>query len=320
MGWEKKGLIFSPLCNDLSAAGATWMKTHAQLPIAHHLTADRLRIYFGARTAANCTLPTYIEVDADQPQQIHYLHPEPLMALGELGAFDDSGVMPSWIVERGGMLYLYYIGWNQGVTVGYRNSIGLAVSDDGGTSFTRLHKGPIVDRSPTEPHFCAAPCVLVENGLWRMWYLSCVKWIQYKGQAEPFYHIKYAESSDGIHWRRQGIVAIDFKSPDEAGLVRASVIKATNHYKMWYAYRSYRDYRTERQNSYRIGYAESDDGCSWTRLDEQAGIDVAESGWDSEMLAYPYVYRHKEQLHMLYNGNGFGQSGFGYAVMANATT
>jgi len=89
---------------------------------------------------------------------------------------------------------------------------------------------------------------------------------------------------------------------------------------MWYSYRSYRDYRTERQNSYRIGYAESDDGRSWTRLDEQAGIDVADSGWDSEMLAYPYVYRHKGQLHMLYNGNGFGQSGFGYAVMADGAS
>jgi hypothetical protein len=309
MRWEKKGLIYA-----LNGRQG-WMVTHTQLPIAHPLDAERLRIYFGSRTANNCTLPTYLEADAEQPEKITYVHDRPLMELGELGTFDDSGVMPSWIVEDGGMTYLYYIGWNQGVTVGYRNSIGLAVSDDGGRSFTRMFKGPIVDRTLTEPHFCAAPCVLIERGIWRMWYLSCVKWIVYKGVSEPFYHIKYAESDDGIHWKRRGIVSIDFKSPDEAGIVRASVIKAERYYRMWYSYRNYQDYRTERQHSYRIGYAESADGVLWERLDEQAGIDVSADGWDSTMLAYPYVYQYKGQLRMLYNGNGFGQSGFGYAVL-----
>ena len=35
------------------------------------------------------------------------------------------------------------------------------------------------------------------------------------------------------------------------------------------------------------------------------------------MIAYPYVYRHRGQIYMLYAGNGFGESGFGYAVLAD---
>jgi len=46
------------------------------------------------------------------------------------------------------------------------------------------------------------------------------------------------------------------------------------------------------------------------------GIDVSPTGWDSTMVAYPYVYSHAGKTHMIYNGNGFGLSGFGYAVLA----
>jgi len=309
MHWEKKGLIYA------LDGSHEWMVTHAQIPIVDKISPDRLRIYYGTRDGHNRTLTTYIDVEASNPQKILYVHDKPVLGLGELGAFDDSGAMPSWIVNYGGMKYLYYIGWNAGVTVAYRNSIGLAVSDDGGKTFTRMYKGPIVDRTKTEPHFCAAPCVIIENGLWRMWYLSCVKWVIYKEKSEPFYHIKYAESTDGVHWDRRGIVAIDFKSADEAGLVRSSVIKEGGLYRMWYAYRKLQDYRTNRQSSYRIGYAESSDGIEWTRQDEGAGINVSDSGWDSEMVTYPYVYQHNGQKYMVYNGNGFGQSGFGYAVL-----
>jgi hypothetical protein len=67
--------------------------------------------------------------------------------------------------------------------------------------------------------------------------------------------------------------------------------------------------------SYRLGYAESPDGLTWSRRDEQVGIEPSASGWDSEMMEYPYVFEHKGRKHMLYNGNGFGESGFGYAVL-----
>ncbi len=84
---------------------------------------------------------------------------------------------------------------------------------------------------------------------------------------------------------------------------------------MWYSVRNGSDYRKNTEKSYRIGYAESVDGIKWIRKDKDVGIDVSEEGWDIEMLAYPNVYRHKNKLFMLYNGNGFGQSGFGYAVL-----
>lgn len=309
MKWVKRGLIFHVNQNH------EWMQTHASVPTVDKVNDDLLRIYFGTRDSKNRNYTAYIEVEADNPKNILYVHDEPVLSPGSLGTFDDCGAMPSWLVNYEGKKYLYYIGWNVRNTISYHNSIGLAISEDGGVSFKKYSEGPLIDRNHIEPYFCAAPCVIIENGLWRMWYLSCVKWVIFDGKPEPYYHIKYAESKDGIHWVRNGIVSIDFKDDNECGIVRPSVIKENEVYKMWYSYRNLENYRTDSKNGYRIGYAESSDGINWKRKDEEVGIDVSKDGWDSLMIEYPYVYDHKDKRYMIYNGNTFGKSGFGYAIL-----
>ena len=84
------------------------------------------------------------------------------------------------------------------------------------------------------------------------------------------------------------------------------MLKEKGLYRMWYCYRG---------ASYRIGYAESADGLDWTRMDARAGIDLAPEGWDSEMLAYPFVFDHAGRRYLFYNGNGYGRSGLGWAVL-----
>ncbi len=315
MQWKKKGLIFAPE-QPSGGQDSAWMVSHAQVPLVDRVDETTLRVYFGTRDEHNRTVTTYIEVAAADPAKILYVHDRPVLGLGSLGCFDDNGAMPSWMVDHDGKKYFYYTGWNTSTTVPYRNSLGLAISEDGGRSFIRAYEGPIVDRTAKEPHFCAVPCVLVEEGKWRMWYLSCVGWEIFEGKPEPRYHIKYAESADGVHWQREGIVCIDFRSDAEAGIVRPSVIKDGSLYRMWYSFRGLKHYRTDKSSSYRIGYAESPDGIAWARKDEDLGLDISASGWDSEMTAYPYVYVHGEQRYMFYNGNGFGKSGFGYAVLS----
>lgn len=311
MKWLKQGHIFS------ARADSWWNLSHAQCPTALPLSNGRLRIYYGTRDAQVRTRTSFIEVAADDPSQILYVHDAPIMDLGAPGTFDDSGVMPSWFVWRNGRLYFYYIGWNTGRTVSYRNAIGLAVSDDGGVTFERVYDGPIMDRSRSEPHFCATPCVLPRGDGWQMWYLSTTKWEDVDGKMEPFYHIKYAESADGVDWQRAGHVAIPYATATEGGIARPTVIKRAGGYRMWFCYRDSRGYRTDINKSYRIGYAVSADGVDWQRCDQEAGIEVSDSGWDDFMVAYPHVIPHGDRLLMFYNGNGFGQRGFGYATLPN---
>jgi predicted GH43/DUF377 family glycosyl hydrolase len=82
---------------------------------------------------------------------------------------------------------------------------------------------------------------------------------------------------------------------------------------MWFCFRGSEDFRGGK-DSYRIGYAWSNDLLAWQREDDLAGINVSESGWDSEMITYPCVVQVDSQYLMFYNGNGFGTSGFGYAI------
>lgn len=308
--WSKQGLIYTV------DASLSWTCSHAQVPTVDVLDEQRLRIYFSSRDAHNRSRIGSIDVSAGQPRQVLRIGTEPLLELGMRGSFDDCGLMPSWLVDHGGRKYLYYIGWNVRNTVPYHNAVGLAVSDDRGDTYHRLYQGPIMDRTANEPFFCATSCVLIDNGVWRNWYLSCTGWLETGGTPEPRYHLKYAESLDGIHWDREGVVAIDYADPAEGGIVRASVIKDGNRYRMWFSYRKALGYREDPMHSYRIGYAESDDGIRWERCDALGGIDISTDGWDSFMVAYPNVVKVAGRLHMFYNGNGFGSSGIGYAIDA----
>ena len=306
MRWERGGLIFKP------DGRYPWMLHHASMPTADRISDRVVRIYYAPRNADGLSVTSFIEVDADEPTRVLYVHDRPVLAMGARGCFDDSGVMPSALVDHGGRKYLYYVGWNQGVTVPYRNSIGLAASDDNGITFERVFEGPIVDRTKSEPFFVATPIVLVDEGKWQMWYASATGFLEIKGRIEPVYQIKYAESKDGRDWERPNVTCLEYETEGEAN-ARPAVVKEGGKYRMWYCWRGSTDFRTDKAQSYRIGYAESADGVTWNRMDNAVGIERAESGWDSSMMAYPFVYKHRGVRHMLYCGNGFGESGFGYA-------
>lgn len=304
--WIKKGHIFN------TNGEFAWNRTHAQVPIVDILQ-DRIRIYYATRNSDGQSNISYIEVDKVDPQVVLYEHNKPLLDFGNLGCFDDSGIMPSSIVNVGKKKFLYYIGWTTRGTVPYQNGIGLAISDDGGLTFSRFSEGPVISINHIEPYFSGTSFVTFQNNTFKMWYLSCIKWEKINGKPEPIYNIKYAESMDGIFWNQTGKVAIELND-DEGGLVSAAVIKEDNKYKMWFGKRKKADYRNNITNSYKIGYAESLDGKEWIRKDNEAGINISKEGWDSEMISYPYVFKMDNNLVMLYNGNGFGKTGFGYAV------
>jgi hypothetical protein len=304
--WFKKGLIFNV------DGTFSWNKSHAQLPIVD-LLEDRMRVYYATRNLLGKSNISYIELKKDNPKNIIYNHTSTLLELGKIGTFDDSGIMPSSIVNIGAKKYLYYIGWTTRGTVPYQNAVGLAISEDGGKSFNKFSEGPIITINHKEPYFSGTSFVMFEDDIFRMWYLSCIKWEKIDGKYEPIYNIKYAESIDGVEWQQIGKVAIELNE-DEGGVVSAAVIKENGKYKMWFGKRKKSDYRLNKDNSYRIGYAESLNGIDWVRIDEKAGIDISERGWDSEMISYPYVIKNDEELLMFYNGNGFGKSGFGLAI------
>ncbi|HZV03361.1 MAG TPA: hypothetical protein VFF73_42045 [Planctomycetota bacterium] len=281
------------------------MSSHAALPFGVPLGGRRLRVLFSPRDTENRARIGALTLDLSGPApRVEAVEPKPLLDVGEAGAFDESGCTMSCLVRHEGRELLYYSGWTRGVTVPFYFYVGLATSDDAGRTFRRVSRAPVLERSEADPFLTASPFVLVERDLWRMWYVSGTGWRASASGPQHRYHIKYAESRDGVRWDRRGVVAIDFASDDEYALARPTVLK-DDRYRMWFACRG---------EKYRIGYAESMDGVRWERRDEDAGIEPSGTGWDSDELAYPHVVDLGDgERVMLYNGNGYGRSGFGVA-------
>ena len=166
--WLKKGVILNiENYND-------WMVSHACVPTAISIDENTVRIFYAPRNKNGKSIPTYFDVDSKNPTKVKYIHDKPILELGQLGTFDDDGIMPCSAVRvSDSCIYLYYVGWNPSVSVPYRNAIGLAISKDNGQTFERAFQGAIVERSKEEPFFTASPYVIKENDKWHLWYAFC---------------------------------------------------------------------------------------------------------------------------------------------------
>ena len=291
--------------------------SHCHKPTPVIIDDETVRVFFGVRDNNSKTRTTFIDLDINDLTHVKYIHDKPVLDLGTIGAFDDSGANVSSIVKVGNFLYMYFIGWNPSTTVHTRNSIGLAVSMDNGLTFNRMYTGAVLDRTKDEPFYTGAVDVIKQGDIWKMWYTSGSAWEIINGKPEIHYHIKYATSLDGIDWRRDNISCIPPQNSIEA-TARPSVIydiASPIPYKMWYSRRDIVDFRSDKKHQYRAGYAESLNGINWIRKDDEVGIDISETGWDSEAIAYPYVIKLKNNFYMFYNGNSFGKTGFGIAEL-----
>ena len=65
---------------------------------------------------------------------------------------------------------------------------------------------------------------------------------------------------------------------------------------------------------YKIGYAESF-GDGWIRRDDNLEFAGIAGDWEDENIEYPAVFDHGGRRYMLYNGNGYGRTGFGIAIL-----
>ena len=302
--WQKKGLIYS--C-DFYGTG------YAQDAFIDVLNNEIWRIYYSTRTQDVISLPYYIDVEAGNPFNILYIHKKPLFNVGEPGTFDETGITMTSIVTVGDKKFLYYCGWNRRVTVPYALSIGLAVVKNNGTVFEKMFEGPIMDRSKYNPISVSAPMVIIDDGIFKMWYISFTKWKVYNERMEPTFVIKYATSHNGIDWETSEKICID-SNYDGESFARPWIIKDDGIYKMWFSTRGPKGYRQKGGQHYMLEYAESYDGVNWKRKSNKNNLKLSISGWDSEMIEYASVIKINNIYYMLYNGNGFGKTGFGYAV------
>lgn len=315
MKWKKLGKVFDPGDHVLPNGCVQYAQSPQTL-----VFDDFVRVYFSTRVVDKGKYLSHVAfVDMKKNMRdIIRVADQPVIALGDLGCFDEHGIFPMNVVRHGGRVLGYTCGWSRRVSVSVETAIGLAISHDDGLTFQRLGPGPILSASLHEPCLVGDGFVIVIGGKFHMWYIFGTGWRTYPGEATPdrTYKIGHAVSDDGIEWvKEEGRKIIpDRLGPDESQAL-PTVIEIAGRYHMFFCYRHSSDFRRNPDRGYRIGHAYSSDLSTWIRDDDHPGIGVSPGDWDSDMLCYPHVFNCDGKVYLLYNGNEFGRHGFGVAEL-----
>lgn len=315
--WEKLGKVFEPQL----VQGRAWLKDFAQAP-ATLIFDDFVRFYFSCRPPADSagqyvSYSAYVDVDRKDLFRIIRVADHPILPLGARGEFDEFGTYPVSVVRDGHTVRAYYGGWTRCESVPFNVSIGCAESSDNGVNFRKMGPGPVLTFSPDEPFVQSGPKIRRFNNKWYLFYIAGRSWKLVNGKPEPVYKIRLAHSQDGVNWTKHGEDLIESRIESDEAQASPDVFYDGARYHMFFCYRYSENFRGK-VGGYRIGYAHSMDLLKWERDDLKAGIDVSESGWDSEMISYPHVFSLDGETFMAYLGNQVGKQGFGLARLAGS--
>ncbi|WP_323024129.1 hypothetical protein [Castellaniella sp.] len=299
--WKKLGCVFK------NQNFGDWRHNSALQPTPLVLQ-DRVRFYVGFRDESGVSRIGFVDLSNANLTEILTVSEKPVLDIGVDGAFDEYGVVPCAITRVGSDIYMYYAGYQLGKKVRFLVFSGLAISHDGGCTFARYSQTPVFERTQNELLFRVPHSVIIENGVFKFWYGGGSNFIRGKEKTLPVYDVRYLESPDGVLIPDAGRKIINIKD-DEYRIGRPYVIKTAGvGYSMFYGYSS-------EASPYVLGYASSGDGINWVRRDNEIGIGLSTSGWDSEMMAYPSIVKIKDKTFLFYNGNNYGYDGFGCAEL-----
>jgi len=285
-----------------------WGVSHAAYPTPLVLRDGTIRVFFSARDRDGRSHLASVDMQVHEGRFTLVSDVSgPLLTPGPRGAFDADGVTVSCVVPDGDRLLAYYLGWTVGVSVPFMNSIGLAIGDSGGETFDRVFQAPVLGRSEANPLTLGYPWVVRTADGWRMWFGSHLAWGE--RSREMTHVIKRATSHDGSHWIALDEISVPLagaSDPREFAVSRPVVLKEPWGWSMWYS---------KCNPHYHIGYAYSHDLLHWTRADNLIHFGWGPEDWENRERAYPCLFDHEGRRYMLYNGNDYGRTGFGIAML-----
>ena len=205
------------------------------------------------------------------------------------------------VLRIGDSYKMWYTGQAHG-----NSYIGYAESADGIT-FERIRTDPVLGpEHPWEGESVMNPCVLFENGLYRMWYSA--------GETYEPNVLCYAESDDGVRWRKSPLNPILEKNPaKEYEQDRIGGCQILPHKELGYLlfYIGYRDVNTAC-----ICCACSADGVTgFRRFGQNPLVSPEDGAWDRDSCYKPsalYI-AEEDRWRIWYNGRCGGAEFVGTA-------
>ena len=170
-------------------------------------------------------------------------------------------------------------------------SNGLAISGDEGEHFREYGQdSPVMTANHNGAFLVGDPFVQHLKGAFHMWHIFDTGWKRYSPEVLQ--------------------IIADRLEPDESQALPMAFQAGGLHH-IYFCYRSAYDFRLNKDNINRLGYAYSDGLIHWHRDDSQSGIDLTESAWDSDIMCCPNTFECDGVVCLLYNGNEFSRHNFG---------
>jgi len=230
-------------------------------------------------------------------------HPSnPLLYPGPFGSWENFG---DWAptVFYDSMTSTYKM-WYSG-TDGTIYKIGYATSPDG-IAWTKYAANPVLYPAPSpswDDFRVYTPMVYYDGITYHMWYA---------GNSAGNTQIGYATSPNGIAWTKYAANPVLNLGPagswDDTHVFTPMVLYDGAIYQMWYS--------ASDGANYRIGYATSLNGITWTKYPSNPVLDLGPPGsWDETNVETPAIIYDpiKKTYHMWYFGCDFTACRIGYA-------
>ncbi len=259
-----------------------------------YITRDenRYRMDFSWRSKKACAV-------SFSDDGIHWSEPQITLNYDESTGWEDE-INRNCVLKIDGIYKMWYTGQARGYSyIGYAESVD-------GIRFERKCDEPIlIPEFPWEGESVMNPCILYENGEYRMWYSA--------GETYEPNVLAYATSEDGIHWNKKRFNPIFVCEPnniyEQERIGGCQVIQTEDEYYLFYI--GYEDINTAR-----ICVAKSKDGIvQWERSPLNPIISPDAGMWDADACYKPSViWNEEEHKWMLwYNGRNGSQEFIGFA-------
>ncbi len=215
---------------------------------------------------------------------------------GDVVGEDQSVSQSHVIIDSDGSLKHWYSGTNWAPVNKYR----LLLATMNPRSFEPMSwdkQGVAVDIGTysQDSTWTTAPGIIKDGSTYKMWYTG------YDGSNN---RVLYADSSDGVTWNKQGLV-LDIGTSgatDDAHISSPFVMKEGATYKMWYGGHD--------GSNYRMHYATSADGMTWSKQGVATGLNLGTGGsYDDFGLSSPSIIKEDGIYKMWYFGLSSSTSG-----------
>jgi len=232
---------------------------------------------------------------------IHWEEPQITLAADKSTGWEDD-INRNCVVFHEGIYKMWYTGQARG-----HSYIGYAESADG-IRFERRTPEPIlISEFPFEGESVMCPCVLIENGLYRMWYSA--------GETYEPNVMCYAESMDGIDWKKSRINPILVHGSDryEQNRIGGCQVLRTDDMGYIMMYIGYEDINTAC-----ICACRSENGITgWERCKGNPLVYPSAGEWDEDSCYKPsFLWNEESKQWMIwYNGRKASAEYIGCATL-----